>query len=74
MANEFLTKIAPLQVAAGAAVFCEGILQMGLPFLVAFLALPRLGLPVTMVKSFREVTAVLIVLATRYVACRRQTW
>lgn len=54
-----------------AAVFCADVLQVGLPFLVAFMVLPRLGLPVTMLKSYQEVTHVLIVLATGYVVCRQ---
>jgi len=52
-------------------VFCADVLQVGLPFLIAFLVLPRLGLPVTMLKNYREVTNVLIVLATGYVVCRQ---
>jgi small-conductance mechanosensitive channel len=54
-----------------AAVFCADALQVGLPFLAAFLVLPRLGLPVTTLKGYREITNVLIVLATGYVVCRQ---
>ncbi|HEY0791965.1 MAG TPA: mechanosensitive ion channel family protein [Chthoniobacterales bacterium] len=53
------------------AVFCADALQVGLPFLAAFLVLPRLGLPATVLHDHRDVVNVLIVLATGYVVCRQ---
>ena len=53
------------------AVFCADALQVGLPFLAAFLVLPRLGLPATVLHGYRDVVNVLIVLATGYVVCRQ---